>query len=148
MGGVYAATGTRGHTRMPSSPTSPAEASPSRHERLFSVLESVPDPRDRRGVRYPLAGVLAVAVTAVVAGCRWFAAIGQWAAQAAAEHLVEFGLGRAGAPDESMLRKLFARIDADALDGAVGRWLWARTRVVGGRRVIALDGTPVRGARA
>ena len=52
---------------MSSSPTSPAPASPSRHERLLSVLESVPDPRDRRGVRYPLAAMLAVAVTAVIA---------------------------------------------------------------------------------
>src|SRR5450755_1192507 len=128
MGGVEASTRTRGHTRMSSSPTSPAQASPSRHERLLSVLESVPDPRDRRGVRYPLAGVLAVAVTAVIAGCRSFAAIGQWAAQAAAEHLAEFGLTRTSAPDESTLRKLFARIDADALDGAVGRWMWTRTR--------------------
>ena len=128
---------------MSSSPTSPVQANPSRHERLLSVLESVPDPRDRRGVRYPLA----VAVTAVIAGCRSFAAIGQWAAQVTAEHLVEFGLTRTGAPDESTLRKLFARIDADALDGAVGRWMWTRTRVVGGRRVIALDGKTVRGAR-
>ena len=132
---------------MSSSPTSPAEASPSRHQRLLSVLESVPDPRDRRGVRYPLAGMLAVAVTAVIAGCRSFAAIGQWAAQATAEHLTAFGLTRASAPDESTLRKLFARIDADALDGAVGRWMWTRTRIVDGRRVIALDGKTVRGAR-
>src|SRR5664279_3058195 len=85
MGSVEASTRTRGHTRMSSSPTSPAQASPSRHERLLSVLESVPDPRDRRGVRYPLAGVLAVAVTAVIAGCRSFAAIGQWAGQAAVD---------------------------------------------------------------
>ena len=91
--------------------------------------------------------MLAVAVAAVVAGCRSFAAIGQWAAEAAAEHLAEFGLTRAGAPDESTLRKLFARIDADALDGAVGRWMWTLTRIVDGRRVIALDGKTVRGAR-
>lgn len=131
---------------MPSFPTPPAQASPGRHQQLLSALESVPDPRHRRGLRYPLAGVLAVAVTAVIAGCRSFAAIGQWATQAT-EHLVEFGLSGTGAPDESTLRKLFARIDADALDAAVGRWLWARTRVVGGRRVIALDGKTLRGAR-
>jgi hypothetical protein len=69
---------------MSSSPRSAAQASPSRHERLLSVLESVPDPRDRRGVRYPLPGVLALAITAVIAGCRSFAGIGQWAAGAAA----------------------------------------------------------------
>ncbi|EUA31615.1 DDE_Tnp_1-associated family protein [Mycobacterium intracellulare 1956] len=37
----------------------------------------MPDPRDRRGVRYPLVGVLALAVTATLAGCRSFAATGQ-----------------------------------------------------------------------
>ncbi|MGB5110464.1 MAG: ISAs1 family transposase [Mycobacterium sp.] len=104
-------------------------------------------PPRSRGNLNPLAGVLAVAVTAVIAGCRSFAAIGQWAAQATAEQLAEFGCTRTSAPDESTLRKLFARIDADALDGAVGRWMWTRTRIAGGRRVIALDGKTVRGAR-
>jgi hypothetical protein len=125
---------------MSSSTTPPVRTNPTRHQRLLSVLASVPDPRDRRGVRYPLAGVLALAVTAVVAGARSFAAIGQWAAEATAEHLTAFGLTRASAPDESTLRKLFARIDADALDGAVGRWMFTRTRIIGQRRVIALDG--------
>src|SRR5574337_2232683 len=74
-------TRTRGHTRVPSSPTLPAKTSTTRHERLLAALEAVPDPRDRRGVRYSLAGVLALAVTATVAGCRSFAAIGQWAAE-------------------------------------------------------------------
>ncbi len=132
---------------MSSSPTPPAHINPVRHDRLLSVLASVPDPRDRRGVRYPLAGVLALAVTAVVTGARSFAAIGQWAAGTAVEQLAGFGLTRASAPDESTLRKLFARIDADALDSAVGRWLFTRTRTVGTRRVIALDGKTVRGAR-
>jgi predicted transposase YbfD/YdcC len=110
-------------------------------------LEAVPDPRDRRGVRYPLAGVLALAVTATVAGCRSFAAIGQWAAETAAEKLLSFGLTTGSAPDESTLRKLFARVDADALDRALGQWMWTRTFTVDQRRVIALDGKTIRGAR-
>ncbi|MFV2019341.1 transposase family protein [Micromonospora sp. LOL_023] len=35
---------------------------------LLEALARVPDPRDPRGVRYPLASVLAAAVCAVVAG--------------------------------------------------------------------------------
>ena len=61
---------------MPSLPTAPAVTNPTRHERLLDALKAVPDPRDRRGVRYSLAGMLALAVTATVAGCRSFAAIG------------------------------------------------------------------------
>lgn len=138
----------RGHTRVPSSPTPPADTNPTRHERLLQALETVPDPRDRRGVRYSLAGMLALAVTATVAGCRSFAAIGQWAAETAADKLALFGLSGGSAPDESTLRKLFARIDADAFDRALGVWMWTRTFIVDQRRVIAVDGKTIRGARS
>ncbi|WP_247275023.1 ISAs1 family transposase [Rhodococcus sp. F64268] len=120
---------------------------PTRRELLLTALETVPDPRDRRGVRYPLASILALAVTATIAGARSFAAIGQWAAATTCEHLAAFGLAGTAAPDESTLRKLFARLDADALDTALGMWMWTRTFVAGQRRVIALDGKTVRGAR-
>ncbi|GAB3864003.1 hypothetical protein GCM10029963_73670 [Micromonospora andamanensis] len=43
---------------------------------LLEALARVPDPRDPRGIRYPLASVLAVAVCAVMAGASTFAAIG------------------------------------------------------------------------
>lgn len=128
-------------------PTPPVATNPTRREHLLSVLATVPDPRDKRGVRYPLAGVLALAVTATLAGARPFAAIGQWAAAATAQHLAASGLAGATAPDESTLRKLFARVDADALDHALGMWMWTRTFVDGQRRVIALDGKTARGAR-
>jgi len=45
------------------------------------------------------------------------------------------------------LRKLFARLDPDQLDRILGAWLWTRSDVVHGQRVIALDGKTVRGAR-
>lgn len=131
---------------MTSSPTSSAAAHPIDHDHLLSVLAAVPDPRDHRRIRYPLAGILALAVTATLAGSRSFAAIGQWAADQATEMLASFGL-TTGVPEESTLRKLFARIDADALDAALGVWAWTRTLVVGRRRVLAIDGKTVRGAR-
>jgi predicted transposase YbfD/YdcC len=132
---------------VPSSPTPPADTNPTRRQRLLDALEAVPDPRDRRGVRYSLAGVLAPAVTATMAGCRSFTAIGQWAAETAADKLASFGLDSGSAPDESTLRKLFARIDADAFDRALGVWMWTRTFTVDQRRVMALDGKTIRGAR-
>ena len=123
------------------------DAFPTRHERLVAALGSVPDPRDRRGVRYSLVGVLALAVTAALAGSCSFAAIGQWALESSAEMLAMFGLPSGRVPDESTLRKLFARIDSDALDAALGVWMWTRTFFVNERRVIALDGKTLRGAR-
>jgi hypothetical protein len=69
---------------------------------------------------------LAVAVIATLARARSFAAIGEWAAEASEEWLAALGITRS-APDESTLRKLFARLDADALDRAIGAWMWMRT---------------------
>jgi hypothetical protein len=46
---------------------------------LLQALTAVPDPRRRRGVRYPLASLLAVAVCAVLAGATTFSAIADWA---------------------------------------------------------------------
>jgi len=139
---------------MSSSPITPATTQPERGRgasHLLELLATVPDPRDPRGVRYPLAGILAVAVTAVMAGARSFAAIEEWADDLPVEHRARIGLGRSekspATPDESTLRKLFARVDADALDRVLGAWLWTRTDDVNGQRVIALDGKTVRGAR-
>ena len=114
---------------------------------LVQMLKLVPDPRARRGIRHALPGIVAVALAAVVAGARSFAAIGQWAGELTGAQLAELGLSRPRAPDASTFRKVLARLDAAVLDQLVGALLWARTRVAGGRRVIAIDGKTVRGAR-
>ncbi|MGW3669252.1 transposase family protein [Streptomyces sp. NPDC005141] len=49
---------------------------------LAERLRVLPDPRRRRGVRYPFVAVLLVTASAVVAGARSYAAIGQWSANA------------------------------------------------------------------
>lgn len=128
---------------MSSSLIAPLRVDQDQH--LLAVLGRVPDPRDRRGVRYPLAGMLAVAVCAVLAGARSFAAIGEWALELSAEQLARLGVTRA--PEASTLRKLLTRLDAGALDRQLAVLAWTRTRQAGGRRVIAIDGKTVRGAR-
>jgi len=132
----------RTHPPMPSSPIRVVPAPGERGAELMELLAQVPDPRDPRGVRYPLAGILAVAV---LTGARSFAAIGGCAGDLSGPELARLGIE--AAPQESTLRKLFARLDADVLDRLVGSFLWTRTRVIDGRRVIAVDGKTVRGAR-
>ena len=130
---------------MTSSPMTPAPAYQVEAS-LLSVLAKVPDPRDPRGVRYPLPGMLAVAVCAVLAGARSLTAIGEWALDLSIEQLGRIQLDKA--PTESTLRKLFARLDGAALDRQLAVMAWTRTRHAGGRRVIAIDGKTVRGARS
>jgi predicted transposase YbfD/YdcC len=61
--------------------------------------------------------------------------------------LCQLELTRSRAPDASTFRRLFTRLDAAVLDQLIGAFLWTRTATVAGRRVIALDGKTVRGAR-
>jgi hypothetical protein len=55
---------------MPSSPITDSGAQPGRGGQLLDLLATVADPRDPRGVRYRLSGMLAVAVSAVLAGAQ------------------------------------------------------------------------------
>ena len=115
---------------------------------LLDLLKTVPDPRGRRGRQYCLASILAVGLAAVIAGSKSFVAIGEWAAHQTIETLRSLGVTRPVAPEESTIRRVFALIDADHLDRLLGAFMWTRTHTVGTRRVIALDGKTVRGARS
>lgn len=115
---------------------------------LLDLLKTVPDPRARRGRRHDLAAVLAVGLAAVIGGARSFVAIGEWAAHQRIETLRVLGVTGTAVPDESTIRRVFARLDSDLLDQLVGALMWTRTHTVAARRVIALDGKTVRGARS
>lgn len=113
---------------------------------LLAALAAVPDPRKRRGVRHQISAIVALAVCAVLAGCRSFTAMGEWASDAS-DHVVA-ALGVAGGvPSESCIRRTLQRMDGDELDDAIGEWAAERTEPVGSvRRLIAVDGKRVRGS--
>jgi len=132
---------------MSSSPITAARMQLPGRPDLLTLFESVPDPRHRRGVRHALPVILAIGVAAVLTGARSFAAIGEWVGDQPEHALARLGVVTGPPPTESTIRRAFARLDADLLDQVIGAHLWTRTRVVAGRRVIALDGKTVRGAR-
>jgi predicted transposase YbfD/YdcC len=119
-------------------------------ERLPEALAQVPDPRDRRGIRYPLVPVLAVAVCAMLAGARSYAAIAEWAADAPPRLRARLGLP-GPVPDLVTIWRVLTSVDPAALDAAVGSWVAAQLaarRRPGRRVVLAVDGQTVRGARS
>jgi hypothetical protein len=69
----------------------PAALVPEQYRDLLDYLAQITDPRHRRGRRYALATVLAVAVAAVLAGARSLAAIGEWASDAPGQVLAHIG---------------------------------------------------------
>jgi hypothetical protein len=88
---------------------------------LLEVLAQVPDPRNRRGKRYTLVFILAVAVACVLAGAKNFREIGDHAADLPQEVLARLGgrphplLRRVLAPSEKRIRTLLQQIDPAAL---------------------------------
>ena len=121
---------------------------------LLEVLAQVPDPRKRRGRRFSMVFMLAVAVACVLAGAKNFREIGDQAADLPQEILARLG-GRPHplrrtiiAPSEKRIRTLTQAVDARRLDELTGTWLRALAQA--GRlqnllTAIAIDGKWLRG---
>ena len=117
---------------------------------FLDVLASVPDPRDPRGRRYPLDGLLAIAILATAAGMGSYAGFATWAATAPIEVLAQLGI-RFRRPTEKTFRAVFQRLDPADLDRRLGAYftaLAATEAAAEGRLLaVALDGKTLRGAR-
>jgi predicted transposase YbfD/YdcC len=123
---------------------------------LLEYLADVPDPRDPRGVRYPLASLLTIAVCAVMAGAVTFAAISDWIDDLPERHLIQVGLS-GPRPVATTVWRILTRVDSVALSAVLAAWLLARnalpvkelayegTSTRPRRRVVAVDGKTVRG---
>jgi predicted transposase YbfD/YdcC len=91
-------------------------------------------------VRHGITAVLAVAVCAVLAGARSFAAIGEWATDASEQLLSALGAG-ASPPSESTIRRCLQRLNGEKLDTTIGSWASEATAAdATTRRAIAVDG--------
>lgn len=113
---------------------------------LPAAWEQVTDPRKRRGVRHRITPILGLAVCAVLAGCRSFAAIGQWATNASDQVLSALQVGTYP-PSESTIPRTLQRLNGDAVDAAIGAWAAAATQPPAGtRQAVAIDGKTVRGS--
>ncbi|WP_128683221.1 ISAs1 family transposase [Actinomyces qiguomingii] len=127
-----------------SSSTTPALS----RQPLTGVFATVPDPRDRRGCRHRLDVVLALAAVGVLAGCRTLLAIWEHAQDLTGGQLQQLGLPQdRGIPSESTIRRALAGLDADDLDARIASWVLTRTGTIDGRRIIAVDGKTMRGAK-
>jgi hypothetical protein len=117
-------------------------------------LAEVLNPHKPHGVRHGLVYILALAACAVLAGATSLLAISKWAADAPSTVLDRLGARRCPltgvrpVPAETTIRRLLARLDADALDRAVRAWLADRRPATGpgAQRAVAVDGKSLRGA--
>ncbi len=134
---------------VPARPLSAAESIS-----LLQALATVPDPRQRRGRRHSLQSVLLLALGAIVAGARSYAAIADWAAVGERQVRV-----CADPPHASTFRRLLSRLDPAALQAALTGWVLSRrtaalaqarpadSPTAERRVVLAADGKTLRGTR-
>lgn len=130
---------------------------------LRPYLDSVPDPRSRRGRWYSLTTILLVCACAVVSGARSLDELAEWGQRASNALLTVIGirrhlLGWRRTPSPATIGRVLGAVDGDALDRAVGAYLADRHRAAtepaqtpspsgsGQRRVIAVDGKALKGS--
>lgn len=116
-------------------------------DELLPFLEAVPDPRARRGRRYPLAPLLALAVVAKLAQHADLTALAEWARLRQAELTAWLGLARPTMPHPTTWTRVLAALDIAALEQQVGRF-FAQQRARRGRRrglQVTIDGKTLRG---
>jgi predicted transposase YbfD/YdcC len=118
---------------------------------LLHAAGQVPDPRNPRGIRYPLATLLTVAVCAVLAGASSFAAIADWLYDLDEPAQVRLGFTR-GVPAGTTVWRLLTRLDGAVVTAVLAGWLRSRAQPPPDqprryRTVIAVDGKTLRGAR-
>ncbi|WNV82975.1 ISAs1 family transposase [Umezawaea sp. Da 62-37] len=103
-----------------------------------------------RGIRYPVSALLTVAVCAVLTGASSFPAITDWLHDLDNHTRDRLRFDRI--PAATTMWRLLTRLDADQLTGVLDSWLHNRTTPPSPvqqqyRRVIAMDGRTLRGAR-
>ena len=113
---------------------------------VYEILDAVPDPRGKHGLRYELAFLLTCLLAALLCNCNSTEAVAQWCREH--ENLLRevFGARLFLTPSGSLYRKLLPRLDAQAIEKVLGCWIQA-TLHAAQDEPIALDGKTLRGAR-
>jgi predicted transposase YbfD/YdcC len=115
---------------------------------LLTCFQTVPDQRKRRGVRYPLAVLLTIAVLAKLSGQSQVHALADWATARAVELADVFGLSRVPMPHPTTWTRILGYgVTAAAVEAALQPLLTAPQSEVPARasRHLALDGKTLRG---
>ncbi len=117
---------------------------------LTSSFAALPDLRDPRGVRYPLAPMLVLAVCAKLAGHSRIEALADWARLRAPALVTIFNLSRPTMPHPSTWSRLFGQaVDVDAFEQCVGQFFQSMEYTAEvparGSSILAVDGKTLRG---
>jgi hypothetical protein len=116
---------------------------------LFAALDRVPDFRQPGGKRHRLQSVLALAVCAMLCGCKSLYAIAQWGRDHADTLAGWLGFGRHGTPCVATLHRVFKSLNVARFEALLSDWLQAvlAQAPAARREPVAVDGKTLRGSQ-
>jgi len=105
---------------------------------LRAAFEALPDVRRGQGRVHSLGGMLALAVCALLCGCRSLYAIAQWGQDCGPELRAALGLRRERGPSVPTLHRAFRHLDHAAFERVLTAWFAAQG--LPAEEAIAIDG--------
>ena len=112
---------------------------------LWIAIEGIEDRRTKKGRRFPLPAIIAIALCAMLSGANDLMAIFRWGRRLSPKALQALGVDRKRrkAPCHATFHYVFQSIDADDLAKALGTLV----KVEGGLGHVAIDGKCLRGSQ-
>ena len=92
---------------------------------LLDILAEVPDPRHRKGKRYPLGSILALIVIGLMTGHKGYTSVATWA-ESQPELIQALGFRTQKTPRASTLHNLLKRLDVVSLEASLTKWVFSK----------------------
>lgn len=118
---------------------------------LLDILTEVPDPRHKKGKRYPLVSILALIVIGLMSNHKGYTSIATWIRDQA-EVAKALGFKSRKTPCAATLHNLFKRLDVVSLEASLTKWVFSKledlqvfkTQHLEG---VAIDGKELKGSK-
>ena len=117
---------------------------------LLAAFATVQDPRNRQGVRFALAAILAMAAAAILSNHLSVLAIAEWGNKQRPHLLRSLGFRNGVTPHQSTIQRVFVKLNRNGLSTALERHFGASTSTERkrGSEGVAIDGKAQRGRLA
>jgi len=146
----------RSPRRCPASPRAKPKPCQAKLPPLYAYLVRVPDPRDPRGRRHPLAAILALICLAMLSGIHGYLPAAQWARKLSKRDRKRLGFRKGRTPAASTLFEVLQVLSWEALETQLRAWMaeadlgpapaGEEAGVAGDPQGLALDGKTARGS--
>lgn len=117
---------------------------------LIDVFSQIPDFRQSRGKRHPLAAILSLAVASILCGYKSYSAIAEWGRLYGHNLAAALGFTHKQTPCAATLHNVLRQIDKDLLEDKLASWAQAVLQAsadLAQPEAIAIDGKTLRGSR-